>query len=202
MCIRDEILSKCFCLFLQWNIISKGFCCCSNKRFFGEDNLDLERDVTAHPSNSAIGLSAHAPLYPPGKMIHVVRSHVPSKRFAPCHFSFLLFSLFIWNGYSFMRCTQQVFSFYCVYRKRSAVNSVVLIGVYVWVYWFHVIVDDCKRCLMSCGGFSNSLLISWPWAHHFTITVWVNNFSRCLGQLEDAAAVQFQSEYWLMFNSG
>ncbi|XP_070190358.1 diacylglycerol lipase-alpha-like isoform X2 [Littorina saxatilis] len=63
----------------KWNIISKGFCCCDNERFFDEGHTDLERDVTAHPSNSAIGLSAHMALYPPGKMIHVVRSHIPSK---------------------------------------------------------------------------------------------------------------------------
>ncbi|XP_076467047.1 diacylglycerol lipase-alpha-like isoform X2 [Babylonia areolata] len=63
----------------KWNIISKGFCCCSNERFFDDGNLDVERDATAHPSNSAIGLSAHVPLYPPGKMIHVVRSHVSRK---------------------------------------------------------------------------------------------------------------------------
>lgn len=66
--------------FFQWNIISKGFCCCSNERFFDERNLYQERDVTAHPSNSQIGLSAHAPLYPPGKMIHVVRSHASEKK--------------------------------------------------------------------------------------------------------------------------
>ncbi|XP_025097002.1 sn1-specific diacylglycerol lipase alpha-like isoform X4 [Pomacea canaliculata] len=64
----------------KWNIISKGFCCCSNERFFDERNLYQERDVTAHPSNSQIGLSAHAPLYPPGKMIHVVRSHASEKK--------------------------------------------------------------------------------------------------------------------------
>jgi hypothetical protein len=64
---------------LQWNVISRGFCCCTSEHIFNTNNLDLERDVTAHPSNAAIGLSAHVRMYPPGKMIHVVRSHVDGK---------------------------------------------------------------------------------------------------------------------------
>ena len=64
--------------FPQWKIISRGLLCCQ-RYDRGVDTEDVERDVTAHPSNSAIGLSAHMPLYPPGNMIHVVRSHLKDK---------------------------------------------------------------------------------------------------------------------------
>ncbi|GFS13864.1 Sn1-specific diacylglycerol lipase alpha [Elysia marginata] len=65
----------------KWKIISQGLMCCnrySNEVPPGE--IQTERDVTAHPSNSAIGLSAHLPLFPPGRMIHVVRSHPRDQR--------------------------------------------------------------------------------------------------------------------------
>ncbi|RUS83012.1 hypothetical protein EGW08_009249, partial [Elysia chlorotica] len=65
----------------KWKIISQGLMCCG--RFSNEvppGDIQNERDVTAHPSNSAIGLSAHLPLFPPGRMIHVVRSHPRDQR--------------------------------------------------------------------------------------------------------------------------
>ncbi|XP_048240109.1 diacylglycerol lipase-alpha-like isoform X11 [Haliotis rufescens] len=60
----------------KWQIISKGvFCCCGDYTGKKGSQVDLDRNVTAHPSDSQIGLSAHVPLFPPGKIIHIVRSH-------------------------------------------------------------------------------------------------------------------------------
>ncbi|XP_067000117.1 diacylglycerol lipase-alpha [Anabrus simplex] len=39
---------------------------------------DAAREVTMHPSDSSIALTVHQPLYPPGKIIHIVRHH-PTK---------------------------------------------------------------------------------------------------------------------------
>ncbi|CAG5121550.1 unnamed protein product, partial [Candidula unifasciata] len=64
----------------KWKIIFRGLMCCGRYSDTNPADELLERDVTAHPSNSAIGLSAHMPLYPPGQMIHVVRSHIKDKR--------------------------------------------------------------------------------------------------------------------------
>nr|CAD7568830.1 unnamed protein product [Timema californicum] len=36
------------------------------------------RDIPIHPSDSSIALTVHQPLYPPGRIIHVVRHH-PTK---------------------------------------------------------------------------------------------------------------------------
>ncbi|CAG2189019.1 DAGL [Mytilus edulis] len=63
----------------KWKIIMKGICCGSSET----DKMNLEqvrneieeRDLHAHPSDDDITLVAHTPLYPPGKIIHVVRSH-------------------------------------------------------------------------------------------------------------------------------
>lgn len=34
-----------------------------------------EKELSAHPHDSSIALSVHKPLYPGGKMIHIVRTH-------------------------------------------------------------------------------------------------------------------------------
>ena len=34
-----------------------------------------ERELSSHPVDSSIALSVHRPLYPPGKIIHIVRTH-------------------------------------------------------------------------------------------------------------------------------
>ncbi|XP_055888225.1 diacylglycerol lipase-alpha-like isoform X3 [Biomphalaria glabrata] len=64
----------------KWKIITEGLMCCKQHSESSTTKEMLSRDVTAHPSNSAIGLSAHLPLYPPGQMIHVVRSHLTDKK--------------------------------------------------------------------------------------------------------------------------
>ncbi|XP_046574796.1 diacylglycerol lipase-alpha-like [Haliotis rubra] len=65
----------------KWKIISKGvFCCCGDYTGKKGSQVDLDRNVTAHPSDSQIGLSAHVPLFPPGKIIHIVRSHPKTKK--------------------------------------------------------------------------------------------------------------------------
>jgi len=39
---------------------------------------DVAREMAFHPSDSSIALTLHQPLYPPGKIIHIVRHH-PTK---------------------------------------------------------------------------------------------------------------------------
>ncbi|GFT65747.1 sn1-specific diacylglycerol lipase alpha [Nephila pilipes] len=64
----------------KWKIIMSGvFCCCPEDLTF--DSMDAFgeksnfRDVTTHPSDSSIALTVHQPLYPPGRIIHIVRNH-------------------------------------------------------------------------------------------------------------------------------
>lgn len=72
----------------KWKIIMKGICCGSGEL----DKMNPEqirgeveqRDPHAHPSDSDITLSAHTPLYPPGRIIHVVRSHPKNKGSTCC----------------------------------------------------------------------------------------------------------------------
>ena len=70
----------CVCFF-QWKIIIKALCCGSESASpitYEEVKADVERDATAHPSDQEIGLTAHKPMYPPGRIILVVRNH-PSR---------------------------------------------------------------------------------------------------------------------------
>ncbi|XP_077492793.1 inactivation no afterpotential E isoform X2 [Amblyomma americanum] len=62
----------------KWKIILGGvLCCCPDEvDFDGMEGPTLAtRDVTSHPSDATIALTAHQPLYPPGRIIHIVRNH-------------------------------------------------------------------------------------------------------------------------------
>ncbi|XP_069107342.1 diacylglycerol lipase-alpha-like [Argopecten irradians] len=71
----------------KWKIIARGLCCGTEEAenlSASDIQLEIERDNTAHPLDSQIGLSTHHPLYPPGKIIHVVRSHPRGKKKRLC----------------------------------------------------------------------------------------------------------------------
>ncbi|XP_054721241.1 diacylglycerol lipase-alpha-like [Uloborus diversus] len=64
----------------KWKIIMGGvLCCCSEELNFDNSDSFADktnfRDVSTHPSDSSIALTVHQPLYPPGKIIHIVRNH-------------------------------------------------------------------------------------------------------------------------------
>ena len=70
--------------FLQWQIITKALCCgtgSASKMTYENVREDIERNVTAHPSDEQIGLTAHKPMYPPGRIILVVRNHPQKKKY-------------------------------------------------------------------------------------------------------------------------
>lgn len=82
----------CLCV-LQWKTIVCSVVCCgcaslptSAAELKAEDGQMAEylkakgaaREVAVHPSDSSIALTLHQPLYPPGRIIHIVRHH-PTK---------------------------------------------------------------------------------------------------------------------------
>ena len=72
-----SFIHVCF-LFIQWKIIMKALCCGSksaSQMTYEDIKGDVERNVTKHPSDEQIGLTAHKPMFPPGKIILVVRNH-------------------------------------------------------------------------------------------------------------------------------
>ncbi|KAK3098738.1 hypothetical protein FSP39_022580 [Pinctada imbricata] len=71
----------------KWKIIMRALCCGNkdaHRMKLDDIHLEVERNVHAHPSDSQIALSSHTPLYPPGKIIHVVRSHPSGKGKSSC----------------------------------------------------------------------------------------------------------------------
>lgn len=68
----------------QWRIIAGGTKCIPKSELPLEDN-DAQTQPAAppsaclwlHPSDLSIALSASTPLYPPGRIIHVVHNHPP-----------------------------------------------------------------------------------------------------------------------------
>ncbi|KAL1480575.1 hypothetical protein MTO96_050915, partial [Rhipicephalus appendiculatus] len=68
----------------KWKIILGGvLCCCPDEvDFDGVEGPTLaNRDVTSHPSDATIALTAHQPLYPPGRIIHIVRNHPKDQKY-------------------------------------------------------------------------------------------------------------------------
>ena len=78
---------------MQWKTIVCSVVCCgcaslptSAAELKAEDSQmteylkakEVAREVAFHPSDSSIALTLHQPLYPPGRIIHIVRHH-PTK---------------------------------------------------------------------------------------------------------------------------
>ncbi|XP_074594649.1 inactivation no afterpotential E isoform X2 [Brevipalpus obovatus] len=73
----------------KWKTIATSFCCCSDNSFNSEPDdtetlkddgsLSGEKELSSHPEDSSIALTVHQPLYPPGKIIHIVRNHPPDR---------------------------------------------------------------------------------------------------------------------------
>ncbi|XP_034235301.1 sn1-specific diacylglycerol lipase alpha isoform X2 [Thrips palmi] len=74
----------------KWKTIMCNVCCCgcapmptSAVELSADDSniveyqkeKDIAREVAYHPNDSSIALTVHQPLYPPGRIIHVVRHH-------------------------------------------------------------------------------------------------------------------------------
>ena len=71
----------------KWKVIGQSFrCCCCNPEqpeTFSEKDYDSiipflakkEKVLSTHPQDETISLTVHQPLYPPGRVVHIVRSH-------------------------------------------------------------------------------------------------------------------------------
>lgn len=69
----------------KWKTIASSFRCCGAWEDSGGEAEEFSttraamRDHASHPSDSSIALTVHQPLFPPGRILHVVRHH-PNKR--------------------------------------------------------------------------------------------------------------------------
>lgn len=69
----------------KWKTIGASVRCCGAWEDSGGEAEEFSttraamRDHASHPSDSSIALTVHQPLYPPGRILHVVRNH-PNKR--------------------------------------------------------------------------------------------------------------------------
>lgn len=68
----------------QWRIIAGGTKCIPKSELPLEDEAQTQPQAAPpsaclwlHPSDLSIALSASTPLYPPGRIIHVVHNHPP-----------------------------------------------------------------------------------------------------------------------------
>jgi len=64
----------------KWTTIARTMACCSSQaeeEGLGSDSATAA--INVHPMDCSVNLSVHQPLYPPGRIIHIVRHH-PKKR--------------------------------------------------------------------------------------------------------------------------
>lgn len=62
----------------------KALCCGSksaSQMTYTDIKTDNQRNVTKHPLDEQIGLTAHKPMFPPGRIILVVRNHPRRKKY-------------------------------------------------------------------------------------------------------------------------
>ena len=74
----------------KWQIIGTMICCRQQSGVNDEEAaLQIMEPLRnnrrfIHPMDSGVGLTTHTPLFPPGKIIHVVRSHPKNVRYVMC----------------------------------------------------------------------------------------------------------------------
>lgn len=83
LCMNKKYISLLFS-FPQWRIIAGGTKCIPKSELPVEDDDPQSQPAAPpssrlwlHPSDLSIALSASTPLYPPGRIIHVVHNHPP-----------------------------------------------------------------------------------------------------------------------------
>lgn len=70
----------------KWKIITSGLLCCCCPNSVNSVDVDVEsvsdvelstneKDLTSNPNDESVAMTVHQPLYPPGKIIHIVRNH-------------------------------------------------------------------------------------------------------------------------------
>ena len=64
----------------QWSTLSRSVLCCVEDKAVDDDQAPSPSvAINIHPLDSSINLTCHQPLYPPGRIIHIVRHH-PNKQ--------------------------------------------------------------------------------------------------------------------------
>lgn len=82
--LRQDLLNAIKqCTDSKWKVIGSRFCCCKRSEDWDIDQVNfssLKRRTSVDSTNSSTALTLHYPLYPPGKIIHIVRSHQPTEK--------------------------------------------------------------------------------------------------------------------------
>ncbi|XP_070577042.1 diacylglycerol lipase-alpha-like [Ptychodera flava] len=120
----------------KWLIISGGiFCCCKIRDVNMQPSTGTEDfspsptrvDVAAHPSDLSIMLSTHVPLYPPGKIIHVVRNHPKG---------------------SSLSCGRDSVVYHALWAENTAFDEVLVSPVMVNDHLPYNVMDALEKCLL------------------------------------------------------
>ncbi|XP_016135920.1 sn1-specific diacylglycerol lipase alpha [Sinocyclocheilus grahami] len=126
----------------KWRIIAGGTKCIPKSELPLDDEAPVSQGVTPsnsrlwlHPSDLSIALSASTPLYPPGRVIHVVHNHPPE-----------------------MCCGQEEPTYSALWGDNKAFDEVIISPAMLNEHMPHVVMDGLNKVLENYNKGKTALL--------------------------------------------
>ncbi|XP_073692814.1 diacylglycerol lipase-alpha [Garra rufa] len=126
----------------KWRIIAGGTKCIPKSELPMDDEAPVSQGVTPsnsrlwlHPSDLSIALSASTPLYPPGRVIHVVHNHPPE-----------------------MCCGQEEPTYSALWGDNKAFDEVIISPAMLNEHMPHVVMDGLNKVLENYNKGKTALL--------------------------------------------
>ncbi|XP_067257210.1 diacylglycerol lipase-alpha isoform X3 [Chanodichthys erythropterus] len=126
----------------KWRIIAGGTKCIPKSELPLDDEAPVSQGVTPsnsrlwlHPSDLSIALSASTPLYPPGRVIHVVHNHPPE-----------------------MCCGQEEPTYSALWGDNKAFDEVIISPAMLNEHLPHVVMDGLNKVLENYNKGKTALL--------------------------------------------
>uniref|UniRef100_A0A8C2INF5 Diacylglycerol lipase-alpha n=1 Tax=Cyprinus carpio TaxID=7962 RepID=A0A8C2INF5_CYPCA len=126
----------------KWRIIAGGTKCIPKSELPLDDEAPVSQGVTPsnsrlwlHPSDLSIALSASTPLYPPGRVIHVVHNHPPE-----------------------MCCGQEDPTYSALWGDNKAFDEVIISPAMLNEHMPHVVMDGLNKVLENYNKGKTALL--------------------------------------------
>ncbi|KAK2913390.1 hypothetical protein Q8A67_001789 [Cirrhinus molitorella] len=126
----------------KWRVIAGGTKCIPKSELPMDDEAPVSQGVTPsnsrlwlHPSDLSIALSASTPLYPPGRVIHVVHNHPPE-----------------------MCCGQEEPTYSALWGDNKAFDEVIISPAMLNEHMPHVVMDGLNKVLENYNKGKTALL--------------------------------------------
>ncbi|RWS12438.1 sn1-specific diacylglycerol lipase alpha-like isoform X5 [Dinothrombium tinctorium] len=135
----------------KWKIIGSVFCCCQHRE--EDDTVDAqsitevastnEKDLSSNPNDTSIALTVHQPMYPPGKIIHIVRNHPDPSRYV------LLINMININKLSMMNKFEPVYQ--ALWANNTDFDQILISPVMIQDHMPDKLLNALEKLLVNTG---------------------------------------------------